>query len=134
MVRKKKQSVYQLQTQQRCRERDWARTLKEEHSGVSSIAIDLNFEDIDVWPGNPAPKTLTFKPEQKAHFHMPCPYRECVWGGFNFSEGVREAIKSPSNEATGRVLCQGWQDEERINKHRCLLVANYKVTVQRLGA
>lgn len=132
MTKKKKQSVYQLDTQQYLREHGWAKPLKERYPQVSSIKIDVHFKDADVWPGDPDPKVLNFAPEQKAFFLMRCPYRECVRGGFDFSSGVQEAINSPSFSSEGRVTCDGWQDEQRINRHRCSLAASYKVSVEHL--
>jgi hypothetical protein len=130
MARKKKQSVYELHNQQYYQQQQWASTLCERYPGVASVKINIELKDPD-WHDDPKAKELNFRADQKAFFHMQCPYRECVRGGFDFSEGVKEAINSPGNEAAGRILCNGWQDEERINKHRCMLEASYKVTVER---
>jgi hypothetical protein len=131
MARKKKQTVYDLHNQQYWRMHDWARPMSESYPEIASVKIELTFKDPD-WHGDPAPRTLNFGPHQKSYFHMQCPYRECVRGGFDFSQGVKEAINNPSNEAIGRVLCDGWQDQERINKHHCMLAVSYRVTVERV--
>ncbi len=131
MPQNKKLSVYELHNQQYWRMQGLARPMTECYPEIASVKIELTFKDPDCY-GDPAPKTLTFGPQQNAYFYMQCPYRECVQGGFDFSQGVKEAINKQSNEAIGRILCDGWQDQERINKHRCMLSVSYRVTVERV--
>jgi hypothetical protein len=130
MTKRKKQSIYELQDKQYWQTYEWARLLSEQYPHVAAVKIDITFKDLD-WATNPAPRSLVYRPQQKAHFRMKCPYRECVWGGFDFSSYVEEAIRSSSNEAAGQILCNGWQDQERINKHQCMLESAFTVTIER---
>lgn len=48
-------------------------------------------------------------------FLIPCPMCECVNGGFDI-----KGVDSMEQGQSKTFICQGWQDRERINKHRCL--------------
>jgi hypothetical protein len=130
MVRKKKQSAEELHNQQFGQQHQWASSLHELYPGVSAVTINIEFRRDEPLPGTPEPKMMRFTSEQKAFFRMACPSEECVRGGFDFSKGVEHAIHNPGHASTGRVICDGWQDEEQINKHRCMLAASYKVSVE----
>lgn len=130
--KKKKQNVYERATHFYWQQHQDSPLMKERHPNVRVIEISVDYKDPDGWAGDPKSEVHTFGPEQKAFFQTRCPYRECVNGGFNYAEGVRLALESPSNEASGRVSCDGWQDQERINRHRCMLGASFKVSVRRV--
>lgn len=58
------------------------------------------------------------------HF-VKCPMRECLQGGFDLrSLRAESGLKIGSS---GVLMCQGWQDKERINKHRCLYELHWEV-------
>ena len=101
--------------------------IHELYPGIESIRMHLEFSDMDM-QGNPEPADFTYEPNSKAHFERPCPYRECINGGFDLSQGISHAVRS-NQEITGELTCQGWQDSERINKHRCLLKCEYRISV-----
>ncbi len=113
------------------------RSARENHSfsiidmfpGVTSIRIDLTFEDFDEKEG-PKPCQLKFSPRSRAFFELRCPYRECVMGGFNFSAAVRQAVDKQSSDVKGTKQCPGWQDRERVHKNGCYLKAHYEVHVE----
>jgi hypothetical protein len=132
--RKKKPTVYQQHALFYWQQQQWTAPMSESYPDVASITIDVKLTDPDGWAGNPAPTQLTFTPDQKAFFQMQCPYRECVRGGFDFSKGVSQAVADPAGRSAGYELCNGWQDEERIGKHSCMLRADYNITVQRRDA
>jgi len=128
---KKKKSVYEQGNQRFWQDRQWSSTLAERYPAVASIRINVQFSTDSLIHGTPQPKELNFRPDEKAYFHLQCPWKnQCVHGGFDFSEGVQQALKSSTNAAEGRLLCEGWEDQERIGRHRCMLEALYRVTVQ----
>lgn len=105
--------------------------MREAFPTVGTVRIDLTFEDFDQREKIPArPGALRFTPEDKAFFELKCPFRECVEGGFDFESAVREAIRTGQAAATDSKTCEGWQDQERIGKYRCLLKVRYEIHVE----
>lgn len=100
--------------------------------GVDSIQITVTFKEPD-WGTDPDYKKLEYSRSSKASFKLPCPHVECVRGGFNFSNVIRDMVDKEKEGAQGTFSCQGWQDRERINKHRCLLQASYHVKITYLA-
>jgi hypothetical protein len=96
---------------------------------VKVVRIDLTFKHPDGF-GDPKPMRLMFGPEQKAFFRIDCLFWECVRGGFDLGSAVRDAVRAQATSARGEQTCQGWQDPERIGKHRCWLVARYEIQIK----
>lgn len=105
-----------------------AHTVSEEFPNVKQVHIHVKFQ-APSWGSSPEPAEWSYSPSSKAFFEMECPHRECVIGGFDFSSTIRTSVKSKLSSATGEILCQGWQDRERIYKHKCLLKAQYIICV-----
>lgn len=101
-----------------------AKTVKEIFPDITKINVNIEFVD-------PDDCSKTFKKDQswgadsKAIFEVSCPYRECVDGGYDFKSVISSLYESGESEYNGELVCQGWQDQERIGKHRCLLTAKY---------
>jgi len=75
------------------------------------------------------PNNWIIKPTDKFYFFMECNYRECVEGGFNLTDIVRDTIRRKEPQA-GTMPCRGWGDEERYNKFSCDSTLSYVVTVE----
>jgi len=103
--------------------------IRDAFPGVETVRISLTFEDPDK-RGDPQAKQLKFGPGQKAFFHIPCPFRECVRGGFDLDAAVRDTVRAQATSARGEQDCQGWQDPERIGKRRCWLKARYEIQIE----
>jgi hypothetical protein len=101
--------------------------LKEKYPQVGDITIDTSYKDYDMKDG-PEPQQIKFAQESKAFFRIECPYRECISGGFDLSAAIDELISSHMDKLDGTITCQGWQDKERVNKHRCFLKLNYAIS------
>jgi hypothetical protein len=125
--RKKKLDIYEQQKQRYWEAYDRARFIKDKFPMLASLSIDMAFEEPD-WGGNPSPRQESFGPESKAFFEVECPYIECISGGFNLSNAVSKLVNNRLNETSGTIICQGWQDQERVGQHRCLLKMKYKIT------
>ncbi|TET46102.1 hypothetical protein E3J62_05305 [candidate division TA06 bacterium] len=125
-MRKKKPDIYERQKQQYWEAYDHAPLLKEKFPQLASLVIEMTFQEPD-WGSNPSPRQENYGPGSKAFFEMTCPYVECISGGFNLSSAVSKLVASGEIESSGFLTCHGWQDRERVNKHRCLLKMEYKI-------
>ena len=103
--------------------------ISQEFPNLKSISIKITFTDPD--DGRTSMKTITYQPGSKAYFQYDCPYRECVNGGYDLKNAIERAIRSTDGQAQERLICNGWQDAERVGKNRCLLEALVEVKVDR---
>lgn len=126
MARKRKSDIYVNRQGLR-----YTRNLSECYPGISQVQISIEFDSSESFCVL-EPQQHFFGPSSKADFEVKCRLRSCVGGVFDFSYGVREAIKSESGSASGQIICHGWQDLERINQNHCRLIANFNISVSRL--
>lgn len=124
---KKKYDIYEQQKQRYWLAYTQAPLIKDRFPKIVSISIDMTFQEPD-WGENPNPTKQTYGPDSKAFFNIECPHYECVSGGFDLTVAVSKLMESGATESSGTIICQGWQDRERINKHRCLLKMGFKIT------
>lgn len=103
--------------------------IKDRYPNVMSITFQMNYKDPDGL-ASPSYKEKSFKEDDSAYFNFNCPYRECIKGGHDLNSVVSGILQDNINEYTRNSTCQGWQDRERINKHRCLGELNYKIIVK----
>jgi len=123
---KKNPDIYERQKRRFREAYNRAPLIRDRFPGLNSLVINMNFKNPD-WGGDPSPREQTFNRDSKAFFNFECPHRECVSGGFDISGDVSRLVASGGNETSGTITCQGWQDKERIGKHRCSLEMNYKI-------
>jgi len=109
-----------------------AEPIKDMYPKIKELTIRLRFPDPDPVDPDPArrlsEKVRNFGPHDTAFFEFKCPLIECVDGGFNLTDSVSQLIEKKQPESSGERICQGWQDEERINKHRCLCKLNFTIS------
>lgn len=131
MVRKKSlreiREDYKLDREQR--ERSQAGFIKDRYPQVRELTFQFTFHDSDHANSSPPDKTLTLHPRNSAFFKFDCPFVECVDGGFDLSSPVHQMIEAGGPDCSGTLICQGWQDPERVGQYHCFLEMNYKVTV-----
>lgn len=127
-AKRKRPDVYQAHANLRYEREKLSRPIGEIFSEVKNIRIELTFKDEDM-QCDPNPRELNYTPTNNAFFELPCPFRECVRGGFDFSGEIHAMIHSHETGTKGYKLCGGWQDAERIGKNKCLLRANYKIHI-----
>ncbi len=123
---RRKPDIYERQKQIRNQEYWQSHPLREKYPEVTGLVIKMSFKDYDE-RSNPKPRQVEFSQESKAFFKIDCPYRECVSGGFDFSSAIDELVTSHLDKLDGTITCQGWQDKERIGKHRCFLELSYTI-------
>jgi hypothetical protein len=104
-----------------------SRYISEVCPNIESIEIKMQFTNPD--DKNTFEKNIVLKKDMKAYFKYDCPYRECINGGYDLNDIINKAIESPNKQAEGKLICQGWQDKERVNKHKCLLEALVKIKI-----
>ena len=95
---------------------------------IEAIKFEMNYIDPDLLTA-PHSKNYIRYPSQSAYFFFDCPYYECVDGGHDLTSIVEKMNDECIKEQTGRLVCQGWQDKNRINKNRCLCELNYKIII-----
>jgi len=125
----KRQRLYEDWNDRHAWQRQSSPAIRDVFPGVEAVRINLTFKDPDGL-ADPKPMRLKFGPEQKAFFHLDCLFWECVRGGFDLGPAVRDAVRAQARSARGEQDCQGWQDPERIGKHRCWLKARYEIQIE----
>lgn len=106
-----------------------AQLVKDRYPQVSSIEIERITIPEAKWMGEPVTTTDYFNPESRAFFQYPCRYRDCVGGYLNLDMQISELVKRFGEQFSDKSLCDGWQDEERINRHKCLLETKFRIKV-----
>lgn len=96
---------------------------------AKTLLFNLTFVDPD-HQVSPIHKNLSYGPQQPAFFEFDCPYWECVDGGFNLKDVVHSMFRDKKAESCGELRCMGWQDRERVGRHRCLCTLKYRVTME----
>jgi hypothetical protein len=124
---RKKPDIYEQEKQMRREAYNRSLIVKEMYPQVAKIIVDMKFKEPD-WGGDPDPRQSTYSQESKAFFKIDCPHVECISGGFDLSTPIDKLVASRLEKVDGTITCQGWQDKERINKHRCLLKLNYTIS------
>ncbi len=126
---RKKPDIYEQEKQRRWEAYHRSPLLKEKYPKVTDLMVKMSFKDYD-GGSNPEPRQEKYSPESKAFFKIACPHRECVSGGFDLSSAIDKLVTSRLGKLDGTITCQGWQDKERINKHRCFLELNYAISAK----
>lgn len=125
-MRKKRYDPYEQQRQRRYDLLSRAPKLKDKYPHLNELNIQMSFKEPD-WGDDPEDKVVSFSRESKAFFEIECPHVECINGGFDLATSVSDLVDKGITEASGSITCKGWQDLERINKHRCLLKMNFVI-------
>lgn len=101
--------------------------ISQSYPGIKSIEIKITFTDPN--DGEKFEGKQSYNTDSKAFFRYDCPYRECVNGGYDLKNVIENAIQAPNQQVQERLICQGWQDQKRINKYKCLLEALLTVKI-----
>ena len=128
MARKQKPDMIETHELRRYERESSSETIATDFPCVRSITITVRFKDAD-GQCDPETQTRTYSPGMKAFFEIRCPFQECVLGGFNFGGSVAGAVRDRKRQVAGETKCAGWQDRERINKHRCMLKAFCEINI-----
>jgi hypothetical protein len=55
-------------------------------------------------------RTVNFFPTSYAYFHMECIMKECVNGGFELTQAIKNLIKKHKISGKGKMVCNGKND------------------------
>jgi len=103
--------------------------IKDKYSYIDEITFNFSYHDPDGLAKD-SKETFHKKPDSYAYFKFECPYRECINGGFDLTIEVIEMLKTKKEEITGRKLCMGWQDKERVGQHHCWCELTFKINAK----
>ncbi len=109
--------------------RYYAPTLIEVSANVSKVVVEYHsksgsFDEFEV------DGKIEVMPNSKFIFLIGCPNGTCTDIGFDLVGEVRELIRKRQSSASGKKICAGWEDEERIGRHRCLSEIEFTITVE----
>lgn len=126
----KKQRIQQQIAWFKQQERISAGYIKDRFPKVASIKIERNFVDFDTDEHFSKDPEWNVPLTAYALFEIECPMYECVDGGFNLTDIITKMIKNKLTHKKGSFTCQGWQDQERVGKHKCMTKLLYEINIE----
>ena len=117
---------YRRQENQREKE---SQSLAERFPDLKCLTVNLGFFD-----GGTAGKTSEIKysvnvAHARSVFRFNCSNTECVWGDFDLSADLTNAVAARQTSAAGERFCQGWLSKETIGTVRCRHILRYKFSL-----
>jgi hypothetical protein len=100
--------------------------IMEMNSNIREIRLDFKFDDNFEYSRKPYSAVL--KPTDKIFYAVDCINGTCTDGYIDISTDLYDLVRSNKKEISGVKTCEGWQDRERIGKHKCLAKVSYKIT------
>ncbi len=104
--------------------------ISEAYPSVSSISIKKTYYDdssnnqigeIEVWN---LPITT-----MRMYVDIKCILRSCIDGGFEITSDIISMIGKKETQRKSKLVCQGWQDEERVGHYYCLSTLEYEINI-----
>lgn len=106
-----------------------AKPIRETYPDLQEVRLKLHFHDDGLVAPPDSEKELKKSRDQKAVFFQKCRMRECVGGGHDLDEVISDMIRDREPALDGVSRCHGWQDEERVGRHRCLDELRYSIEI-----
>jgi len=100
-------------------------SIADRYPSIKAIEMKLSFLDPNDILKDKEHRRLT--PESSAVVEVNCNSHECVGGGFDLTSEIKRIVEESRAEASGSKVCEGWQDRERIGKHRCHCHLDYRI-------
>ena len=99
---------------------------------VDKIILHLSFNN----NGYEKFDTMEFSHVDLSYFKIECINRECLVGGFDLSNLIRELVLSKNCELDGHLICNGYQDYKRYTakQYHCLCKLNYKIEIRYINS
>jgi hypothetical protein len=72
---------------------------------VASIVISMEYKQKGI--RQPLPRTVNFYPGSYAFFRVDCLSKECVEGGFDFTNIMNKMVRNHSMTSHGEINCEG---------------------------
>ncbi|MDR4504419.1 MAG: hypothetical protein MRK01_06440 [Candidatus Scalindua sp.] len=129
----KKKSAEQRQQEIKHQMRISAGLIKDVSPDVKEIVFEFKLKDPDgsIISPNYKPSYSSYKrlPQDSAFFQFECNNHECVNGGFGLTKEIKNMTHVHKLNSFGTLICQGWQDSERVDQHSCLNELTYSVRI-----
>jgi len=103
--------------------------ISEVYPFVSSISIKKTFYDES--GANQIGNTKIWDipiENMRMYLNIDC-LRSCVDGGFNLTDEIIQMIDKRETQRKNKLVCQGWQDEERAGKYHCFTTLLYEIEI-----
>lgn len=114
-----------------------APALRERFPQVTTVRIDLRFEERN--GRTPSPQQHTLFPAARAFFRFACPCAECD-GDFDLTAAVDAlagslgtAKRPAQSAASGQMRCEGWRARDRAGSRPCTIELEYSLRVGGAG-
>ena len=105
-------------------------SLADKFQDLKSLTVDLAHFDAERL-SKPREIKYTFNlAHARSLFRFECSNAECVGGDFDLSAKLATAVSAHDTTASGEVVCQGWRNQNTIDRVHCLNVLRYRL---RLG-
>jgi len=106
-----------------------ATIISESYPNVKSISIKQTFFDDSGNKKIGEEKIWDVPLTAKMYFYIKCP-QHCLDGGYDLTAKIIEMLTTNKKHLVDEIICQGWQDEERINKFHCLTTFKYEINIE----
>lgn len=107
----------------------YAPALMEVSSDVNKVVIEYHSKS-GSFEGSEVVSRLEVPSDSKFLFLIHCPNGSCTDIGFDLGGEVREVIRNKKTSGSGKKTCAGWEDSERVGRHRCLSEIEFTITVE----
>ncbi|MEK4006404.1 hypothetical protein [Paenibacillus sp. FSL H3-0333] len=105
-------------------------SIREDYPEVLSIKSQFKFYDSETGRLTNTTDQRDINLDFYPHFNINCICWECVNGGHDLNMIIHTSIKERITDVTGSSICQGWQDRQRINRHRCNTRLEYFYSIE----
>lgn len=107
----------------------YASTLMEVSSDVTKVVVEYHSKS-GSFEGTEVDSRLEVSSDSKFLFLIHCPNGSCTDIGFDLGGEVREVIRNKKTSGSGKKICAGWEDSERVGRHKCLSEIEFTITVE----
>lgn len=102
--------------------------LKEVNPKIIQVFINLDFSK-NVEYSHDSYK-MTLRPYDKITCTPDCINHSCTEGYFDLTNEIYKLLKDQLKIITGELVCEGWQDTERVCNHRCMAKVAFQITAE----
>ena len=85
-----------------------------------SITYSRKADGAGGWYGDKTSHTIKVSMFDSSMVTIPCVNSDCTKGYFDLKDIIRDMISHHETDRQGKIVCDGYQDAERIDVHQCL--------------
>ncbi|MDQ2816940.1 MAG: hypothetical protein M3T49_01845 [Candidatus Eremiobacteraeota bacterium] len=86
---------------------------------VSEVFFDIALASNEAFSDGVVNSQYVRGPQFSADFSFDCCNKDCVDGGHDITGQIADAIQGRKATVSGRHVCEGWENEERVGTTRC---------------